>query len=296
MHHYPPDSQNLNPKPVSERGMKGSSQVILGATLILAASLAIVLSLVLVLLAELYCSLLLRRWRGDQQHLSNLKGSAGSATLVTILSPSSSVNPSTPSPLSNFYAQGVLHAPRSVLFPALPSPDAAVKNYGLSGEALELSPTPHQIGLIDAAPPPSSFISLSNPSRIIQEECSFQFRPSTSSHPVYISNPVYDSDATDRANDQLPDMALETPSSTASCLESGSSSGADNERDDETRTWTRQEAEAPPLTPTKELPAQACSVPLRDAGSLYTSVSDSNNNHGLLSSFSSGTPCTSPSW
>ncbi|KAE9464536.1 hypothetical protein C3L33_03645, partial [Rhododendron williamsianum] len=43
--------------------MKGTSKVIMGATLVMLAILATVLGLVLVLLAELYCSMLLRRRR-----------------------------------------------------------------------------------------------------------------------------------------------------------------------------------------------------------------------------------------
>ncbi|XP_038998207.1 uncharacterized protein LOC120123363 [Hibiscus syriacus] len=42
--------------------MEGASKVIMSATLIMVVSLAIVLALILVLLAELFCSLLLR-WR-----------------------------------------------------------------------------------------------------------------------------------------------------------------------------------------------------------------------------------------
>ncbi|KAK4774794.1 hypothetical protein SAY86_009729 [Trapa natans] len=262
--------------------MEGSSsQVIMGATLVLAASLVIVLSLVLVLLAELYCSILVRRWRGlhdnddhHHHHLSNLKdpssSSAAPAPLVTILSPSSSsVNPSSrPSPLSSFYAHGVLRAPRSLLFPhSLPSPEIATMNLYAHSREVAASAT--------ASTPSKSFIVDHQ-----EEECStFQFRPSTSSgHPMYISNPVYDSDATDRANaGQLLDSGG-----------SSSGSGADDERE--------RDDDTPPLTPMKDLPAQASSVPLRDARSLYTSVSDSNTNHGLLSSFSSGTPCTSFSW
>ncbi|OWM89911.1 uncharacterized protein LOC116195425 [Punica granatum] len=274
--------------------MKGSSQVIMGATLIMAASLAIVVGLVLVLFAELYCSLLLRRRRSSRQQLcSNPAASSAtaiSATPVTIPSPSS-FNPSDPSPLSSFYAQGVLHAPRSLLFPALPSPDAAKRQYRHSEDDLESN---------SAASPPPKFITCSSlPGGNIQEDCSFQVGParSTSSHLVYISNPIYDNDATDRAKNQSPNTPFETPDSSPSHLECGTSSGADDECDDEDRTArTGREPNTPPLTPMKKLPAQACSVPLRDAGSLCTSGTDSNTNRGLLWSSSSGTPCTSPSW
>lgn len=251
--------------------MKESSQVIMGATLIMAASLAIVLGLVFVLLAELYCSLLLRRCRRHRSHhhqqLCNPAASSVtilSATSATI--PSPSLNPSpTPSPLSSFYAHGVLHAPRSLLFPALRSPSAPAKHYLLHDEASS----------------PLNVIPLSLPSPAIKEESPYRFEPRTSDHHlVYISNPIYDNDAANAPNGQLPDTPFETPCSSPSRHDSVSSSGESN---------------TPPLTPMKKLPAEACSVPLRDVGSLCTSRSDSNTNHGILSS-SSGTPCTSPSW
>ncbi|KAJ6372253.1 hypothetical protein OIU76_026688 [Salix suchowensis] len=100
--------------------MKGSSKVIMGATLAMVVSLAIVLALVLVLLAELYCSLLLRR----RQPRTPSNTTSTSATITTTSTTDSSLSQSpqpqnqSPSlPLSSYYAHGVLLAPRSFLFP-----------------------------------------------------------------------------------------------------------------------------------------------------------------------------------
>ncbi|KAJ0030359.1 hypothetical protein Pint_13161 [Pistacia integerrima] len=101
---------------------------------------------------------------------------------------------------------------------------------------------------------------------------------------VYISNPIYDNDASRLSRADTP---FETPDTSPSRLETGGSSGEASSQHSLPIT--------PPLTPMKKLPAEACSVSLRDARSLGPSRSDSVSNNGLSSS-SSGSPCTSPSW
>lgn len=88
----------------------------IGATAVM---VFIVLSLLLLLLAQLYCSLFLRRRR---RHPTSTSTTANTPQY-----------PPHPSDLRNFYAQGVLRAPRSFLFPA------AADDYS-GGEDLEASP------------------------------------------------------------------------------------------------------------------------------------------------------------
>lgn len=108
---------------------------------------------------------------------------------------------------------------------------------------------------------------------------------------MYISNPIYDNDASRVSGVNTP---FETPDSSPSRLEmAGSSSGEDEIA--QPSPSSPSSPLTPPLTPMKKLPAEASSISLRNARSLGTSVSDSNSNHGLSSS-SSGSPCTSPSW
>ncbi|KAK4798549.1 hypothetical protein SAY86_030875 [Trapa natans] len=271
--------------------MKESSQVILGATLIMAASLAIVLGLIFVLLAELYCSLLHRSRRPHQpQQLCDPPPPPSSATFLSTISAtaptlSSSVNPSTtPSPLSSFYAHGVLHAPRSLLFPALPSPSAPEKRHYLLSEELFEAVSSHR-----------SFTPLSLPG-----SPRHQLGTDKSSHLVYISNPIYFNGAAKTLKGQLPhNNPFENPGgSSPSDLDSGNYSGADDEADEPPFTIPLAAAYTPTLTTMKKLQAEVCSVPLRGAGSLCTSrcVPNGNTNQGLLCSSSSGTPCSSPSW
>ncbi|KAK8595613.1 hypothetical protein V6N13_000318 [Hibiscus sabdariffa] len=247
--------------------MKGASKVIMGATLVMVVTLAIVLALILVLLAELYCSLLLRRRRSRKHSTTN---TATAPTTPTITD-------STTSPLSSFHAQGVLHAPRDFLFPAAE----------LRGR--EPNTRPHRIGILSPTSPSTSFAASPNNA----EETSVQACSGSSGSGVedlvYISNPVYD-------NDAAADTPFETPDTSPSRLEkiSGTSSGEEDEKG--CFGMYSPPPFTPPLSPMKELPAQACSVPLRDVGSLATSVSDSNCNDGISSSSSSCSPRTSPSW
>ncbi|KAL3745000.1 hypothetical protein ACJRO7_014154 [Eucalyptus globulus] len=268
--------------------MKGTSKVIMGATLVMAGSLAIVLGLVLVLLAELYCSLLLRRRR--------LQKTAATSDAPVSAPPAASPFADPPlrtSPLGSFYAQGVLDAPRSLLFPAV-SHDAGQTE-------LKTKLSPRQIGLAAAAAACSpNFASVG----VTQHVQNFPVRGSCNygnalEHLVYISNPIYDDDG--NHPNRLASTPFETPDSSPSRLEAGASSSGDdddgNDIEAAAEPSSRQSPVTPPLTPMKKLPAQACSVPLRDAGSLCTSGSESHSRSINGLSFSSaGTPSTSPSW
>ncbi|XP_030448430.2 LOW QUALITY PROTEIN: uncharacterized protein LOC115671092 [Syzygium oleosum] len=256
--------------------MKGTSQVIMGATLVMAGSLAIVLGLVLVLLAELYCSLLLRRRR--------LQKTAATSN-APVSAPPTAASPFR-SPAARFSSQQLLRAgrprcPRSLLFPAV-SPDPS---------RAEPKPSPRQIGLAAASSPNFASVSMAQHVQNFPAQGSYNCGI-TSEHLVYISNPIYDNDV--NCPNRQVNTPFETPDSSPSRLEAGASSSDDDSRDIEE---AEPSSATPPLTPMKKLPAQACSVSLRDAGSLCTSGSDSHShsNNGL--SFSStGTPSTSPSW
>ncbi|KAK7251578.1 hypothetical protein RIF29_34892 [Crotalaria pallida] len=241
--------------------MKGTSKVIMGATLVMVVTLALVLGLILVLLAELYCSLLLRRRR----HLRN--------TIPTTTTTRANASPSHTSqshpqqhppplpPFSSIYSQGVLQAPRTLLSPPL----ALKEENPLQGSAN------------------ASGNVIVNPDK----PCS------GGEHLVYISNPIYGSDGSNVSGENTP---FETPDTSPTRLERNGSSGEDD-MVPASPCGNHSHPHTPTLTPMKKLPAEACSVSvsLRDARSLGTSCSDSHTNNGVTSS-SSGSPCTSPSW
>ncbi|XVF49203.1 hypothetical protein PTKIN_Ptkin03bG0249700 [Pterospermum kingtungense] len=280
--------------------MKGASKVIMGATLVMVVSLAFVLALILVLLAELYCSLLLRRRKAhlkDSATNTPAAAAAASATAptnaTTSFPPEDDQHHQSTSPLSSFYAQGVLHAPRNFLFPALLS----CKEKKLHQVRDVYAPEPYT-----TSPSPStSFATSPNP----VEEISIQVASTTTTgcnkgkasghgaeNLVYISNPIYDNGETSRA-----DTPFETPGTSPSRLENSGTSGDDDDDDIEKAQASDVVIRlySPPLSPMKKLPAQACSVSLRDATSLGTSDSDSNCNN-CPSSSSSASLCISPSW
>ncbi|XP_074280979.1 uncharacterized protein LOC141605942 [Silene latifolia] len=283
--------------------MSGSSKVIMGATMAMVIILAFVLGLVLVLLAELYCSLLLRRRK--------LKASKP-ALLPEIRSISTPQEPRdelVPSPLSSFYAQGVMEAPRSFLFPKLPSKrenrevvvDVERVIHGKLHEFLRVQ-SPIQLGI------PSSSSSQRQPTQDSEIVPEVECEDIEASHGgkredfMYISNPIYDNEAVRTSRVDTP---FETPDSSPSQMEqarSGSSGDEGEEVGNLNPVPDPVKSNSPsslPLTPMKELPTKACSVPLRDARSLgTTSISDSNTHShiGRSSSSSSGTPGTSPSW
>lgn len=301
-----------------ERKMQGTSKVILGATLIMVVSLAIVLGLILVLLAELYCSLLLRRRRLRVAPPTTTSNSTNPVT--TAINTSESL-PSAPHrdnnrsviSLSSLYAHGVLSAPRNFLFPTVPCvKDSNVDVAEAKSQSSQLhrvididshesSLSPRRIGLISTpSHPPSPFISASPDLSISKVRAQSKLSPAIacndsssngSDHFMYISNPIYDNDAVRPSRGDTP---FETPNSSPSKLETCGSSEEDEIVASPSST-IRSLPNTPPLTPMKKLPAEACSVTLRDARSLGHSGSDSNTNNGVSSS-SSGSPCTSPSW
>ncbi|KAJ4846407.1 hypothetical protein Tsubulata_006032, partial [Turnera subulata] len=300
--------------------MKGTSKVIMGATLVMVVTLAIVLALVLVLLVELYCTLLLRRRQLRAFSTTTTTTPTPTATATTTTSspgnntPSSQrpseQSPSPPPPLSSYYAQGVLQAPRNLLFPAMSCKEHKVAkvrddqdDFHQPHNVLEVftqesHTSPQHIGVINTSSPLSTSFP-NSPQQI--REIHVQISSSNTccnnekatgvgdkEHLVYISNPIYDNNAS-RVN-----TPYETPDSSPSRLEQGGSSG-EEEGEEEVINQPHSLPGTPPLTPMKKLPAQACSVSLRDATSLGTSGSDSVSNNGISSS-SSGSPCTSPSW
>ncbi|GLT29013.1 hypothetical protein SLA2020_039070 [Shorea laevis] len=285
--------------------MKGASKVIMGATLVMVVSLAIVLGLILVLLAELYCSLLLRRRKMRESNSDTTLPTTAAvvAAATNVSAPSQEIHYQSTSPLSSFYAQGVLRAPRSLLFPIV-----------YKETKVELDPTVLEVHAAQESnqclkkmgilSPPLSISSISSPNL---QEISIKIGTGSSTPCddkacggtggsgkrdfVYISNPIYDNEAC-RAN-----TPFETPDTSPSRLEDGGSSDDDDEKEiaQPSSVSPHSPPLTPPLTPMKKLPAQACSVSLRDARSLGTSSNDSNSNNGLSLS-SSDSPCTSPSW
>lgn len=277
--------------------MKGTSKVIMGATLVMLVSLAMVLGLILVLLAELYCSLLLRR---RQLRLSSTSNTASAvptaASIATESSSNSSLQPqehSTTPPLSSLYSEGVLLAPRSFLFPTLSNIQDCIESKKQHSQISQL----HQV--IDI-PTQESNRSLSpsisfpsSPQPIKKDALKVENVTSCSNigenfNLVYISNPIYDDEA---CRDSRANTPFETPDTSPSRLEEIESSSEDDEISQSSPTSPI----TPPLTPMKKLPAEACSVSLKDVRSLGVSGTDSNSKDGLSSS-SSGSPRTSPSW
>ncbi|KAL3535760.1 hypothetical protein ACH5RR_004221 [Cinchona calisaya] len=269
----------------------------MGATLIMVVSIAIVLGLVLVLLAELYCSLLLRRRRQrSQASTSNIPNSSASAT-TNDGSPQHDQDISGTPSLSTFYAPGVLHAPRNFLFPTVHGNNS---NEDLEKQHSQFSsphPLQQQVFSLRSSPsfaPPKLVhqVPLHCSSNTYNDEvCGGS---NTESY-IYICNPIYDNQT---SRPSRVDTPFETPDSSPSRLDTNGSSGEDDNDNDNAQSNISSPSShprTPPLTPMKKLPAEACSVSLRDAGSLATSGSDSNN-EGISSSSTSESPCTSPSW
>nr|KYP61612.1 hypothetical protein KK1_016108 [Cajanus cajan] len=245
--------------------MKGTSKVIMGATLVMVVTLAVVLVLIFVLLAELYCSLLHRR-----RHLQNSNSNNTIPATTTTQPTTARANASSPShttshpqqqspPFRSIYAQGVLQAPRSILLPAISCKEDKAgprKHYSELHQVVQIQIQPRESNSIASPSPPPSFVSI----------------------------------APSKPNHQHPLPMGKNPYTSPSRLEKVGSS----EEDEATPCVTHSPPYTPPLTPMKKLPAEACSVSLRGARSLGTSCSDSRSNNGLSSS--SGSPCTSPSW
>ena len=246
-------------------------------------------------------------WAWKNQHAATTPTNTTSS-----LTPQDNQDQST-SPLCSFYAQGVLHAPRDFLFPALlPCKQNKLEKDNhlnllhqlLEVHAQESNTRLRQIGILSPTSPSTSFAT--SPNSV--QEISIQVGPGSTTtckekacgtalahrveNLIYISNPIYDNDA-DRPS--RPDTPFETPDTSPSRLEKSGSSGDDEKAQPSHVVRLYSPPMTPPLSPMKKLPAQACSVSLRDARSLGTSGSYSNSNNGLSSS-SSGSPCTSPSW
>lgn len=284
--------------------MKGTSQVIMGATLIVVVSIGIVLGLVLVLLAQLYCSLLLRRRRPLRASTSNIPNSRAAAT-SNDGSPERDQDLSGTPSLSAFYAHGVLHAPRNFLFPAVygnESNEDLEKQRDSQIPNQQPTSSPNELHRhVFSLPSSPSFVPLAPP-RLIPEAPldststrNDEFCGGSSKETyIYISNPIYDNVGNRPSRVATP---FETPDSSPSRLDTNCSSGEDD--NDNAKSTASSPSSlpmtTPPLSPIKKLPAQACSISLRDARSLATSGSDSNN-EGISSSSTSGSPCTSPSW
>ncbi|OIW10022.1 hypothetical protein TanjilG_32762 [Lupinus angustifolius] len=284
--------------------MKGTSKVIMGATLVMVVILAIVLGLILVLLTELYCSLLLRRRRHFRNTIPTTT-TTQTTTATENASPSPSHTsqshshpqqqppPPTP-PFSNIYSQGVAQARRSFFLPSLTSKEDIATQKKLHAEL-------HHVGVLAASSEPRSFLSKPSPKPTKENPLQGSSSGNLSvnhakpcnggEHLVYISNPIYGSD---RSNVSGEDTLFETPNTSPSHLETSGSS----EEDDMAMTspcGTHSPPHAPVLTQMKKLTPEACSDSLKDARSLGTSASGSHTNNGVTSS-SSGSPCTSPSW
>nr|XP_016448390.1 PREDICTED: uncharacterized protein LOC107773494 [Nicotiana tabacum] len=267
--------------------MKGTSKIKMAAVLIIVVSLAMVLGLVLVLLAEFFCSLLLLRRQRSKTTINSTSASIAQPP------PPRHQDQSIAPILSSFYAQGVLHAPRNFLFPkdSLSSVIPQVQ----SGAYTDLNPKKNfdfEMQNRNSSPPYPSFVQIQSP-KLVHEvplQCSTS-TCTTMEQFVYISNPIYDNE---KLRPSMVDTPFETPNSSPSYLETIDNS---SEKDDENYGISSSSSTSPSssvqLTPMKKLPAEACSVSLRDVRSIVISGSDSNSNN---SSSSSGSPCTSPSW
>uniref|UniRef100_A0A7N2QZZ7 Uncharacterized protein n=1 Tax=Quercus lobata TaxID=97700 RepID=A0A7N2QZZ7_QUELO len=290
--------------------MRGTSKVIMGATLVMVVSLAIVVGLILVLLAELYCSLLLRRRQLRDTNSETATTTTAIATVPTTTStpssePSQPQNQSSPPPLRSFYAQGVLHAPRSLLFPAFSTTEDNAESKKQHSklhhiidvlQTQETNTSPRQIGLLSASSsPPTPFIHITTPKPIQEvhiqggggggdttcnDKACNDKAGGSGEHFMYISNPIYDNDA----RPSSVDTPFETPDTSPSRLEMSGSSGDDEVA--QTSPCSPSSPTTPPLTPMKKLPAEACSVSFKNARSLGTSGSESNSNNGHSSSSS----------
>lgn len=295
--------------------MKSTSNVILGATLVMIVSIAIVLGLVLILLAELYCSLLLRRRGKHRASTSAIPiSNVAAATAGTSEQHDKEGRSGTPS-LSIFYAQGVINAPRNLLFPAVSYDNGAVNMDKQHSQLFELfeapaqrpTSSPHYVSQekVFSVPSSPSFPPLAPPKLVYKvphhsgtgtyddEICGGSMKETY----MYICNPIYDNDVNRHSRVDTP---FETPDSSPSRLETNGSSGDDDDHNVQPPNSSPSSPPVtPPLTPMKKLPAEACSITLRDARSLATSASESNSNNeygGISSSLTSGSPCTSPSW
>ncbi|CAJ2636851.1 unnamed protein product [Trifolium pratense] len=266
--------------------MKDTSKVIIVVTLAMVITLAFVIALILVLLAELYCSLLLRRHKNKNtnthQTLNNTK------TTLTNVSPSQVSN------FSNIYSQGVLQAPRNILFPKEQQQNNLhhqVIHIETFQESLISSPTLSMSHFTSRAPPQQQQQqpqkNTTHEANVGEISCLEE-----KNQLVYISNPIYENE--DGKESGL-DTPFETPNSSPSHLEKSDSSCDDVEA--EIQVEVDSPCYTPPLTPMKKLDAEACSVSLiRSLGTTNGSDSIISRSVNGLSSSSSVSASTSPSW
>lgn len=271
----------------------------MGATLILVLSLAVVLSLILVLLAELYCSLLLRR-------RSSTHTQDGNAAMVDE-APTQLQNrhePSAPS-LGRFYSHGVLNnAPRNFLFPSLSISSkheqqlsdmeknsqqlshflGAVNSTYSSSEA----PAPLQVIRILSSTPPSPSDREATQEQQAQLHSAVAHEGSRTSsklehpqHLVYISNPIFDEE--EHYKNGTATTPYATPDTSPSRL--GNTSSSSDEEEEEEGELINVRKQQQPNPPLKELPASEASA--------SDSQSHSINAAAGGSSSVSVTPCTS---
>ncbi|XP_049346919.1 uncharacterized protein LOC125811467 [Solanum verrucosum] len=255
--------------------MKSStSKIIMGAILIMVVTLAIILGLLLVFLVEFFCSLLLSRRQRSKTPVNSgttsitqpspqcqrsKRGTNFAITSTTQPPPleCQSIAPITSSH-SSFYAQlGVLHVPRTYLFPKISTKDH------------------HNIDDLEIVQ------NMSYP-KLVHEVQSHQCSTSSTTIEeqfIYISNPIYDNTKIDH------DTPFETPDTSPSCLELIIDSSSEEGEENCGISTCSSTPSSVLLTPMKKLPIEACSISLR-SGSI------NSNNY----TSSSGSPCTSPSW
>ncbi|CAN1177646.1 hypothetical protein LINPERHAP2_LOCUS33215 [Linum perenne] len=263
--------------------MKGASKVIMGATVVMVVSLAVVLTLVLVLLAELYCNLILRRRQQRLESASSLIDTPAPTTVTAATTISSSPS--------------VLQAPRTSLFPATKEAPNHIPTTHMSHQSL------HHV--LELYSPRDDSSSNAATTQKIGDVAAVEVPPSAiqKEHLIYISNPIYDNSRISNGGGSAGDTPFETPDSSPSRLVESSSDEEVACKEVMSSNISSLVAHpldsnnaTPPLTPMKKLPAEASSVSLRDGRSLGTWGSDSVSNKNEMSSSSSGTPCTSPSW
>ncbi|KAI9128938.1 hypothetical protein K1719_000421 [Acacia pycnantha] len=283
--------------------MKGTSKVIMGATLIMVVTLAVVLGLILVLLTELYCSLLLRRRRHLRASAAASASTAAATTIRTNASPSSPTSHPRqhhhhpPPPLfTSIYAQGVLQAPRNFLSPLVSSREeltvakkqlVELHHQAIQIQTRDLIASPRHLGLLSASSSPPQPIQEAHDS--VQGSNDTSKETICGEHLVYISNPIYENDDESKGSSGS-DTPFQTPHTSPSRLETIGSSG-----EDET-ALASPSCNTPPLSPMKKLPAEASSVSLKDATTLLGNSGSISHSGSGRSSTSSATPCTSPSW
>ncbi|CAO2841508.1 unnamed protein product [Amaranthus hypochondriacus] len=194
--------------------MKGSSKVTMGATMAILIILAIVMFLVFVLLAELYCSILLRR---RKLNVKNPQQPQNQNQLI-------------PSSLSSFYAQGVLEAPRNFLFPKLHCKREIEERpkHGKLHQFLRIQ-SPQLLGLTSSLSSSTLQIQQPNPKPEIDIEIEMEGR-----NLMYISNPMYDNEVGEKSNVGLGATPFETPDSSPSQLD-GNEEEKGNEKE---RKWS----------------------------------------------------------